>query len=235
MWFSIRSITIKRADNPELKRKILDHLASLYKIKEIREPNHLSSYVYCRTRGFFDQQQAIEPTDEEVMMFSLGYGLQDVLTPKDARAELHEFAGIIYRPDMTITRADVERLQELKTTRKSAKNHYMDDFIPVTWLAYMMGGCKIRSTNQYDLIVLYMMGNYAPPFPQLYADTFYFMDEEIEDNWNTIMINKAVLDSALAEGKPPTPFQHCYSWECTYCRYKLVCETLVMLSDKQEE
>ncbi len=218
---------MRRVDNPELKQKMLDHLADLYKIKEIREPNHLSSYVYCRTRGFLDQKQAIEPTEEEVMLFAIGYGLQDVLTPKDATAELHEFAGIIYRPDMTLTRAEFERLQELKTTRKSAKNHYIDEYIPVTWLAYMKGGCKIRKTNQYDLIVLYLMGSYSPPFPQIYADTFYFTDEEVEENWQTIMANKKVLDESLKAGKPPTPFQHCYEWECKNCRYKLVCETLV--------
>jgi len=244
-----------RQDNPELSRKILDHLANLYKIKEVREPNHLSSYVYCRTRGFFDQKQAIEPTDEEVMLFALGYGLQDVLTPKDAAAELYKSEGIIYRPDMTMTvrRRDypeqvpytelttdipvgtpyeVERLQELKTTRRSAKKHYVDEEIPVTWLAYMMGGCKIRHTNQYDLIVLYMMGNYAPPFPQLYTDTFTFTDEEIEDNWTVIKYNKGVLDTALAENKPPTPFQHCLDWECKSCRYKLVCETLSSIASK---
>lgn len=229
---------MRRQDNPELKQKLINHLIELYKIKEIREPNHLSSYVYCRTKGFLDQKQAIEPTEEEVMMFALGYGLQDVLTPKDATVEVHEFEGIIYRPDMTMTRGEFERLQELKTTRKSAKNHYIDDFIPVTWLAYMKGGCKIRSTNQYDLVVLYMMGNYAPPFPQIYADTFYFTDEEIEENWQMILANKQVLDSALTEGKPPTPFQHCYDWECQYCRYKLVCETLVRaygLPNKQLE
>jgi len=220
---------LKRQDNPELSRKILNHLANLYKIKEVREPNHLSSYVYCRTKGFLDQKQAIEPTDEEVMLFALGYGLQDVLTPKDATAETHEFEGITYRPDMTITRSDIERLQELKTTRRSAKKHYVDDEIPVTWLAYMMGGCKIRHTNQYDLIVLYMMGSYSPPFPQLYTDTFYFTDEEIEDNWHTIKYNKGVLDDALAQNKPPTPFQHCLDWECKSCRYKLVCETLARL------
>src|SRR4030042_7169445 len=92
---------MKRQDNPELQRKLLNHLASLYKIKEVREPNHLSSYIGCRTKTFFDQQQAIEPTDQEVMLFALGYGLQDVLTPKESKAKLYEFEGVIYRPDMS--------------------------------------------------------------------------------------------------------------------------------------
>jgi hypothetical protein len=215
---------MKRVDNPELKRRLLNHLAKLYKIKEIREPNHLSSYVGCRTRTFFDQKQAIEPTDEEVMLFALGYGLQDVMTPHEAQAKLHKYQGIIYRPDMSfeIGKAEVEQLLEMKTTRKSAKHHYIESAIPLTWLSYMMGGCKIVGTDRYDLTVLYMMGNYAPPFPQIYADTFFFTPEEIEENWQKIKANKKVLDDALEVGTPPDPFSNCYEWECTYCRYKLM-------------
>jgi hypothetical protein len=154
---------MKRIDNPELKRRILKHLASLYKIDEVREPNHLSSYVYCRTRGFLDHKQATKPTDEEVLLFALGYGLQDVLTPKGAAAPIYEKEGIIYRPDMSFTPAasEVEQLIELKTTRKSAKYHFIDEQLPETWLTYMKGGCYLRGTTQYDLIVLYMMGNYC--------------------------------------------------------------------------
>ena len=94
---------MRRVDNPELKRKILDHLANLYKIKEVRESNHLSSYITCRTKSFLDQKQTTEPTDEEVMLFALGYGLQDVLTPKDASAPVIERSGIIYSPDMILS------------------------------------------------------------------------------------------------------------------------------------
>lgn len=216
-----------RKDNPELKRLILDHLASMYKIKEIREPNHLSSYVYCLTKGFLDQKQTSEPTDEEVMLFALGYGLQDVLTPKEAKAIVHERHGVIYRPDMTMSRNEVERLQELKTTRKSAKYHYTDDALPETWIAYMQGGCYITEKTEYDLIILYMMGNYAPPFPQIYAETIGFSQDEIDQNWERIMANKAVLDIALASNEPPEPFKYCYEWECKYCRYSLICEALV--------
>ena len=233
---------MKRTDNPELKRKILNHLADLYKIKEVREPNHLSSYVYCRTRTFLDQKQTAEPTDQEVLLFALGYGLQDVLTPKDISAPLYELAGIIYRPDMSFTpsSSEIEILIELKTTRKSAKNHFLDDFIPLTWLDYMMGGCHIRETQRYDLIVLYMMGNYAPPFPLVYCDTFEFDKIEIDENWDKILAHKKVLDDALESGEPPTPFQHCYDWECKYCRYKLVCETIgraesLKMSEQQHE
>lgn len=215
---------MRRADNPELKRKVLDHLADLYNIREVREPNHLSSFVYCRTKCFLDHEQAAEPSDEEVLLFALGYGLQDVLTPIDAKAPLVEKHGITYRPDMILS----FRQNEIKTTRKSAKNHFIDEYLPQTWLDYMMGGCYMMETKEYDLIVLYMMGNYAPPFPQLYCDTFYFDEIELEANWQKILANKEVLDDAIEAGIIPFPFKNCFDWECKYCRYKLVCDTITV-------
>jgi len=228
---------MRRVDNPELKRQVLNHLAGLYKIKEVRESNHLSSYVTCRTRTFLDQRQAAEPTDEEVMLFALGFGLQDVLTPKNMEPIVYTYEDVIYSPDMsfTPTTSDIQQLIELKTTRKSARYHYMDDSVPVTWLDYMMGGCKIRGTTQYDLVVLYMMGDFSPPFPVIYCDTFTFEEEEIDANWEKITYNKGVLDAALADNIPPTPFANCYDWECKYCRYKLVCETIVNAQRLKED
>lgn len=225
---------IKRQDNPELKRRILKHLAHIYKIDEVREVNHLSTYVYCRTKAFLSQKQATEPTDEEVMLFALGYGLQDVLTPKGATAPVYKQEGIIYRPDMSFQPllTEIEQLVELKTTRKSAKYHYIDEHLPETWLDYMKGGCKLRGVNEYDLIVLYMMGGYSPPFPQIYCDRFTFTADEIEQNWQKLLKQKAVLDEALATDTMPTPFQNNYDWECRFCRFLTVCQVLGQVSSR---
>lgn len=216
---------MQRVANDELKRRMLTNLADKYRINEIRELNHLSSYVGCRTRSFLDYKGTAAPTDQEVMLFALGYGLQDVLTPPDSHAVAYEKEGIIYRPDMVLPWGNNERLLEVKTTRKSAKHHYIDEQIPATWLTYMQGGCYILGKNQYDLVVLYLMGNYSPPFPEIYADTFIFDEQEIADNWKIIKANKEVLDKSLQTGIPPEPFKHCYDWECKYCRFQLVCKT----------
>ena len=85
---------------------------------------------------------------------------------------------------------------------------------------------KAMLDGSYELAQEYAVEHYDE-FPD-------FTDEEIETNWGMVISNKVVLDSALAEGKPPTPFMHCYDWECNYCRYKLVCETLVRLKPKEE-
>ncbi len=222
---------MRRVDNAELKRKVLDHLASQYKIKEVREVGHLSSYVTCRTRSFFDQKQTVEPSDEEVMLFALGFGLQDVLTPRSIKPLVYEKFGIIFSPDMPMSWTG--NLGEIKTTRKSAKYHFMEDALPVTWADYMMAGCYIVDTDKYDLIVLYMSGNFAPPFPQIYAETIYFDKKEIDTNWQKVMSQKEVLDKALVSGVPPESYKNCYDFECRYCRYGLVCDTLVRADSLQ--
>ena len=112
----------------------------------------------------------------------------------------------------------------------SAKYHYMDDGLSVTWVDYMMGGCYMTEKTEYDLIILYLMGNYSPPFPDIYAETIQFEKSELERNWNMIMANKAILDGAISSGTPPAPFINCYDWECKYCRYNLVCQTLARAS-----
>lgn len=203
----------------------------MYKIKEVRETNHLSSYVTCRTKSFLDHQGVVEPTDEEVLLFSLGYGLQDVLTPKDATTPVIKRDGILYRPDMILS----NRLNEIKTTRKSAKYHFLDDSLPATWVDYMLGGCKMAETIEYDLIILYLMGNYSPPLPDIYAETIQFGQDEIDTNWQRILVNKGILDNAIASGAPPEPYKNCYDWECKFCRHKLVCHAIARTSGDESD
>lgn len=218
---------MQRFENAELKALMLKHLADKYKLLEVREPNHLSTYTGCLTKAYLDQKSATEPTEEELMLFALGYGLQDVLTPANTTAPYIEKYGITYRPDFLIPRNSIDRLTELKTTRKSAKNHWLDEQLPETWLAYMKGGCYIKDAVEYDLTVLYLMGSYNPPFPTIMADTFVFTDSEIADNWNWIQPRKDELSRCLAADIAPEPYKWCFSWECKYCRNKLICENIV--------
>ena len=158
---------MQRVENPTLTRKIINHLAKLYNIRERREGIHLSTLVYCRTRGFLDQKQTIEPTDEEVMLFALGFGLQDVLTPEDATTPVFEKDGITYSPDMVFS-VNGDKLVEIKTTRMSEKT--LLGSLPETWLEYIKGGCFIRDVNTYDLAILLMMGCLHPTTRVLKAD-----------------------------------------------------------------
>jgi hypothetical protein len=214
------------SENAELSRLIIDHLSNLYGIREKREGIHLSTLIYCLTRSYFDNCSTtpIVPTDEEVMLFALGWGLQDVLTPKGTSSPVLEKDGIMYSPDFIFQLADWR--VELKTTRMSAKKGDERNF-PETWIEYMKSGCFITKTNTYDLSVLFMMGHYAPPFPKIASYHFEFSDDELFANWEYILSRKQVYDEAIANNAPPDPFKYCkLDWECKNCRYKLVCESI---------
>lgn len=208
-------------ENLELVRIVLDHLVDKYQLHEKREGIHLSTLVYCLTKSQLDLSGSVLPTDSEVMLFALGLGLQDVLTPASAEAPVLTKDGIVYRPDFTLKFG--ENLNELKTTRMSASKGDRRDF-PETWIEYMKGGCFITDKNYYDLIVLYMLGNYKPPFPSIKAYRFEFTDDELFNHWEDILARKEVYDSGLATGKLITPFKYCKKWECDYCRHRIICE-----------
>jgi hypothetical protein len=221
---------VNKTDNPELSRIILNHLAELYKIKEKREGIHLSTLIYCLTRSFFDTKAMVEPTDEEVMLFALGYGLQDVLTPTATYTPVYEKEGITFSPDFVFRPKDysIDKMVEIKTTRMSSSK---EDF-PETWLVYIKGGCYMRDVSQYELSVLHMLGSYKPPFPEIKSYLLEFTPQELLDNWNYLLGRKIVYADSLESNKPPTPRKHCYDWECKNCRYKMQCDALLMI--KQE-
>jgi len=222
---------MRRIPNPELDRIILNHLADLYKIKEKREGIHLSTLVYCLTKSFFDQKSPIMPTDEEVMLFALGLGLQDVLTPKTAATPVFEKDGILYTPDFVFPIDS--RYVELKTTRTSLDKAKVA--LPETWIEYIMGGCYIRGINSYELATLYILGNYKPPFPQIYSETLVFEDEELQANWDNLLSRKKVYEGALESNLPPVPFSYNKEWECKSCRYKLQCEAITVALLREDD
>lgn len=209
------------AENHELTRLMLDHLADRYNIKQKREGIHLSTLIYCLTKQRYDISSPIEPTDEEVMLFALGFGLQDILTPPDATTPILEKDGVTYSPDFIFKMPGYD-LGEMKTTRASAKRADNFDF-PDTWLEYMKGGCYIRETNTYDLSVLYMMG---PPFPIIRSFRFKFTDIELLHSWQYLMGRKWVFEDSIEKNYLLPPFKYNKQWECKYCRYKLICDTV---------
>jgi len=211
-------------DNPELNKLMFKYLIDKYKILERRAGLHLSSLVGCLTRSFYDTTpNPIDPTESECMLFVTGYGLQEVLTPKNASTPLYEEAGITYSPDFELALGDYTF--ELKSTRISASNPDLNE----NWIEYMLGGCHILKKNTYNLSAIHLMGNYKPPFPILNTKTIIFTDEEIANNWEYLLVRKEVLEEAISNKKPPLPFQHCKEWECKYCRYKMQCEAVSMV------
>jgi hypothetical protein len=171
----------------------------------------------------------LEPTDREIMLFAIGLGLQDILTPKQAVVPVFEKGGVIFSPDFMFPIGNI--YCELKTTRASLKKNLVS--LPEVWVEYIMGGCFLRETNTYELSGLYILGSYAPPFPEIYSETLVFDDDEIYENWERLMERKVVYEKALETNQPPTPFKYCKKWECDHCRYSLQCNALDLMYQKE--
>ncbi|MCK9597450.1 MAG: hypothetical protein M0R06_00340 [Sphaerochaeta sp.] len=219
---------MRRELNTELDRLILDSLSSKYGLTNKREGIHLSSLIGCLTRGYLDLFSPIQPTDQELILWATGYGLQDVLTPDVGNEGYIECEGIVYRPDALIpvkTADGKEKLVEMKSTRAGVKR-YQEGNLPQTWIIYMMAGCHILNRRQYELAVLYLSER---PMAKLICETVYFDQIEIDDNWRYILTRKREYEAAIKNEIIPTPFQYCYEYECNYCRYKMTCDALVML------
>jgi len=221
---------MERIPNPEMDRRLLDHLSTKYKLKHKREGIHLSTLVTCITKGWLDHSIGVEPTDSEIMLFSTGVGLQDELTPPDAEAPIFMVDGITFRPDFYFPISNTH--VEFKSTRASLKKNKVQ--LPQAWIDYIMGGCYMRKVTTYELSALHLMGSYAPPFPEIYSETLVFEQAELDEFWKVIIRRRDEYQHALEVDKPPTPFLYCKEWECKNCRHKLVCDTIAAAEAKED-
>ena len=220
---------MERILNPELDRIVLAALATRYKLLEKREGIHLSSLNYCLTKSYFDQVSPIDPTDTELLNFATGYGLQEIMFP--AEMKTFEKDNILYRPDGVI-QVNVRDIQliEIKSTRSGVKR-YQEGNLPETWITYMKGGCCIRETETYNLSVIYLAER---PSARIISETILFEPEEIKSNWLWILSRKEDLEKALRDKVPPQPFTTAPAWMCESCRYKVICDAVIMLQGGKE-
>lgn len=224
---------MERVENPELVNTAYQVLYKSYHDESRRERIHLTDLIYCLTKSFFDKVVPLPPTEEEILLFALGLGLQKVLVPADKEAEAIHVDGISCSPDFI---SEQGLKAELKTTRQSSlqtdkvsKIKTPKDF-PDTWVDQIMGYCYAAQQVEYDLLILHMMGNYAPPFPQMVGWKLKFKKEELVGFWSHMLERKTILEFHLSQPEDeqviPEPFNYNKEWECKYCRYKLQCDVL---------
>ena len=162
------------------------------------------------------------------MLWVTGLGLERVLI-EGRRAPKIEYDGILMSPDFDFSFGP----GELKTTRQSSKRGLAGDY-PLTWHQQFMGYLKGRLETgimEYDgrgratmtLTVLYLMGNYSPPFPQLLSWDLSYNREEIETNWLALSTRRGWYKKYEEQDKRPDAFHWNQDWECDGCASKLRC------------
>ena len=214
---------MKWARNEEIESEIL---ASLHEDMrdETRTQLSVTSLIYCLTKTFYNREMGlganIAPSREQTLLFSTGLGLEDVLL-KDRKFTVkgvHE--GIAYHVDSI--GKDYDQLTEFKSTRLSSKKT-PDDFSN-SWLRQYKSYLKAEGKTGGHYIVIHLMGNYAPPFPDLRAYEIEFTQEEIDENWNWIKGRQATYLDHVERKAVPEPFKFNEDWECTNCEFLGLCK-----------
>lgn len=67
--------------------------------------------------------------------------------------------------------------------------------------------------------------SYAPPFPDVDCWHIIATEEEVENNWQRLLIKAVKLEMALNSGVPPEP--DCMDWECSFCENIGMCQDFV--------
>jgi len=194
----------------------------------------MSSLVYCLTRSYFDEIDPLPTTDHELVLFSVGFGMEEVLLrDKDSSTPPSvEVDGVWCSEDYyTVSEGNMD----LKTTRMysnpdgSPKRGWPD-----TWLEQFKGYAYVRykdeilhrkENNLQPAAYPYSVGVLYTGPAELVCGTFMFTGKELEEQWAYVQERKTVYNMFRERGMTPTPFAFNKDWECNGCRYQLRCKT----------
>ena len=209
-------------ENPRLADQILGLIAEDMKLD--KPLPHVTELIYCLTRSWYDRFDYIPLAPKEIVLFSIGVELGKGLL----RTHRQEIGGVLDGIHYSIDFMDPEkqyhspppsvmgRLGELKSTRMSPKK-LPEDF-PLTWRKQLLAYMKANNSLEAIYSVIYVQ----PAVMKVWEVTA--TQSEVEENWAWLLERKETYMDFIATGKPPTPFQYNESWECKFCRYKLICD-----------
>jgi hypothetical protein len=212
-------------ENPALVKETLELLKQEY-MGESRTGLSLTTLLYCLTKAWKDQHEPVEPTDKELHLWSVGFGLERVLIQSRMVHEVWVMDGVTMHPDFLALDGV---LADLKTTRAGPKPPTFETYGSM-WLRQFQGYAryKIKQAELAGEVIKY-------PYPfdvltyhliqaEMKAWRFWFDEAEIERNWEYVQLRKQVWEYSEASGIMPEPYQWNEDWECKDCRYALGCQ-----------
>jgi len=195
---------MKITKNPELRQHIYNNIRQT--VAKDRSGIHLSDLIYCSRKAFFRKMGVSpEPSDELCMLWMTGYAFQAFMFPNE-----NEITVLVDGINCT---PDIPGGIEIKSTRQSSRNFDLDNI--THYKRQILGYCKALNKLEYDLVVMFVCGNYAPPFPSMDCWHITATQEEVDANWNEVLEKSIKLQEALKAQTPPEP--DCMDWECSYC------------------
>lgn len=190
--------------NPKLREEIYNNIRAT--VTKERTGIHLSDLIYCSRKAYFRKLGlAPPPSNELCVLWMTGYAFQTYMFPHDEEVPVL-VDGINCTPD-------IPSGIEVKSTRMSSKKFDLDKV--TQYKRQILGYCKALNKLEYDLVVLFVCGNYAPPFPDVDCWHIQTTQEEVDANWDEVLQRAVKLQLALDNQVPPEP--DCMDWEWEYC------------------
>jgi len=204
-----------------------------------------TTLIYCLTKAYYQRTFLPQrPSRQTSMMFATGLWLEKVILGKDQNPTAGELDGIFFHTDSVddLDWEDGKILTEVKSTRKSMrtgpkgqKRDQRFDEMNAAWVRQFKGYLKVEGLTRGRAVVLHLMGDYGPPFPDVRIWDIECTQNEIDENWIWLQGRKFILDKSIADSIPPAP----YTWrvvdwddnsnpsddyECNGCAYAMLCE-----------
>lgn len=189
---------------------------------------HQSDLVYCLNKQALRKLKPLPNTDEEVLIFSIGWATQRWLTGQAEDEPEKEVDGITVTLDALID--DVP--WELKATYQSAGKAIEEN---IHWLRQIMSQCYVTGTTAAYLSRFEIMGDWKWVFgkkeekavakrPTLHCFRLEFSKAELAHFWQGFMIPRRGLYVQILEtGKllpPAIALASGQEWECGWCAYR---------------
>jgi CRISPR/Cas system-associated exonuclease Cas4 (RecB family) len=198
-------------ENLDLRVQLLEYLTKEYQVRW-RRP---SSLAVCTGKSYYraiDIKPVIAPSENlRLVIGKVGHAVLQVLPSKEITLEKD---GIIGHADML-----GERYAEIKITWMSS-NRPVEDM--TQWIKQIKAYAYMAGVTEYDLVVLHIMGNWKFPVqPGMKVYTLKFTEEELKENWNSMLIKLKIIDEAVKTHV--LPLLDPEDWECDRCSYAYHC------------
>lgn len=207
----------------EVRAEILQRIKTKWIESSTRDPFeiHLSDLIYCPTFKYWQGLMKFNPTDQQVMYWVVGLGLERILledTDITNRPDSKQVDDIWVSPDYLML--NEEDLTELKSTRQYLNKEEEPTYgWPDTWIQQMMGYCYVWGRQTYRLAGMFIIP------AKLIGRKFTFYTEDLKEFWNYILDRKAVLQEAWKQQLPPEPFAYAEDWMCKRCPAQMMCDS----------
>lgn len=165
---------------------------------------HCSDLIYCLNKQALAKLKPLANSDEEILLFSIGWATQRWLTGKPDDEASIERDGILVTPDVVTA----GHCWELKATYQSANKPIEENF---HWLRQLMAQAYVTNSLTVYLSRFELMGDYKWIFgkkeekatakrPTLSAWKLTFDLPELEANWAWLKERKVLYEEILKSG-----------------------------------